>query len=98
MKRTEQRNSQESEDELRMQRQTRETISTDIINIDKLVFTTFMAEVINCSAQTKSRTERIRIIIRAAEKYLQAEGLTVEQVNEKLKMQITNSQDLCGGS
>lgn len=66
--------------------------------IDKMSFIAFMAEVVNCSAQTESRTERIRIILRAAGKYLDVEGVTVEQVNEKLKVQISNTQTACGGS
>lgn len=57
-----------------------------------------MAEVINCSAQTVSRTEKIKIILRAAGKYLNAEEITVEQINEKLRAQTTNSQTVCGGS
>lgn len=65
---------------------------------DKMSFIAFMAEVINCSAQTESRTERIRIILRAAGKYLDVEEVTVEQIHEKLKVQISNTQTACGGS
>ncbi len=57
-----------------------------------------MAEVVNCSAQTESRTERIRIIIKAAEKYLEIEGISVDMINEKLKMQTTYTQLGCGGT
>ncbi len=54
---------------------------------NNVAFVTFMAEVVNCSAQTESRTERIRIIIKAAEKYLEIKGISVDMINEKLKMQ-----------
>jgi len=61
-------------------------------------FVAFMVEVVNCSAQTESRTERIKIIVRAAEKYLEIEGISVEMVNEKLKVQGGYTQTTCGGS
>jgi hypothetical protein len=67
------------------------------ITEDKMAFLTFIVEVVNCSAQTESRTERTRIILRAAEKYLNIVGITVEQINEKLKLHVTNSQTVCGG-
>lgn len=70
--------------------------------IDKVSFVTFIVEVVNCSAQTESRTERIKIIIRAAGKYLDLEDITVDMINERLKTQtgisqILNSQT-CGGT
>jgi len=40
----------------------------------------------------------LRIIIKAAEKYLDIEGISVEMINEKLKVQLTNTQAGCGGS
>jgi hypothetical protein len=67
------------------------------ITEDKMAFLTFIVEVVNCSAQTESRTERTRIILRAAEKYLNIVGITVERINEKLKLHVTNSQTVCGG-
>lgn len=70
---------------------------------DKVSFITFMAEVVNCSAQTESRTERIKIIIKAAEKYLEIRDISVEMINERLIIQTANSQVVtsqasCGGS
>lgn len=59
-------------------------INKDSLVVDKIKFVTFVAEVINCSAQTTSRTERIKIIIRAAEKYLDIRETTVESVKEAL--------------
>lgn len=49
----------------------------DSLVIGKMEFVSFMAEVVNCSAQTESRTERIKIIIRAAERYLNVAGVTL---------------------
>jgi len=65
---------------------------------DHVAFVNFIAEVVNCSAQTEKRTERIRIIIKASEKYLEIEDISVEMINEKLKMQTTNTQTGGGGS
>lgn len=62
------------------------------VSFDKVSFVTFIAEVVNCSPQTESRTERIKIIIRAAGKYLELEDVTVEIINDRLKMQPVNSQ------
>lgn len=70
----------------------------DPVEIDKVSFVAFIVEVVNCSAQTESRTERIKIIVRAAEKYLELEGINVEMINEKLKVQVGNTQTTCGGS
>lgn len=43
-------------------------------------FITFVA-VVNCSAQTESRTERIKIIIKAVEKYLEIRNISIEMTN-----------------
>lgn len=53
--------------------------------VNKVSFVAFIAEVVNCSAQTESRTERIKIVIRAAEKYLELEDVTVDIINERCK-------------
>lgn len=66
------------------------------MSFDKVSFVTFIAEVVNCSAQTESRTERIKIIIRAAGKYLELEDVTVEIINDRLKMQPVNSKTVNG--
>ena len=46
--------------------------------INKSDFVLFVAEIINCSAQTQSRKKIIKIIVRAAEKYLGIKGLLWE--------------------
>lgn len=73
-------------------------INDNLLVINKTSFLASMAEVINCSEQTVSRTEKIKIILRAAGKYLNAEEITFEQINEKLRAQTINSQTACGGS
>ncbi|CAJ1084286.1 uncharacterized protein LOC113119923 [Xyrichtys novacula] len=54
------------------------------LTVSKNDFVLFMVEVINCSAQTNSKTEKIKIIIKAAEKYLDIKGLSCEKVQETL--------------
>lgn len=49
---------------------------TIIANKNDFVF--FMVEIINCSVQSKSRNERIKIIIKSAEKHLGVKGLDWE--------------------
>lgn len=73
-------------------------LNEDFLKVGKFEFMTFLAEVINFAAQTESRTERIKIIIKATEKHLQIEGITLEQVNVKLKGQIADTQASYGGS
>ena len=53
------------------------------LTMDKLVL--FMAYVINCADQVKQKTEKIKIIVRAAEKYLGVKDVSWEQVNRKLE-------------
>lgn len=48
--------------------------------VDKVQFLVFLANVINCSAQTDSRTDRIRIIVNAASVHLGITGVTVENL------------------
>ena len=45
----------------------------------------FMAYVINCVEQVKQKTEKIKIIVRAAEKYLGVKDVSWVQVNRKLE-------------
>lgn len=53
------------------------------LTLDKLIV--FLAYVINCADQTKNRTDRIKIIVKGAERYLGMERITWEQVNKKLE-------------
>lgn len=53
---------------------------------NNVALVTFIAEVVNCSAQNENRTERIRIMTKAAEKYVEIEGISVEMIrcNQKI--------------
>ncbi len=70
----------------------------DLLIMSKNDFVLFMVEVINCSAQTERKTGKIKIILKAAEKYLGIKGLSCEIVEEMLTAGISNSQSWAGGS
>lgn len=76
----------------------RPTATKPSIGVDSVVFVAFLAEVINCSAQTQSRTERIKIIIKAAQKYLNLGELPVDAINETLIAETQEIQSSCGES
>lgn len=63
------------------------------VNVKKLV--TFIAGVINGTAEIKSKTERIQLIVKAAERHLDVSGLTWEIVRDDLKQQ--SSQEVWNG-
>lgn len=67
-------------------------LDNDGLVINKGEFVLFMAEIINCSAQTQSRTARIKIIVKAAEKYLGIKGLLWETVRDNLSADSQSSQ------
>lgn len=86
----------------RNERQTKEVackkcdkIKEDTLIVSKSDFVLFMAEVINCSAQTERRTKKIQIIVDAAEKYLGIVGLQWEAVRDGLQeiQQSSQSQE-----
>ena len=56
--------------------------------MENVKFVAFLAEVINCSAQTSSKTERIKIIIRAAQKYIGMGEITIESINDILLAEV----------
>lgn len=58
-----------------------------------------MVDVINCTAQTERKTEKIKIIVKAAEKHLGIKGLNWESVKETLRgSQSSQSQTWVGGT
>ena len=65
--------------------------------MSRIGFVLFIAEIINCSAQTTSRTERIKIIVKTAEKYLDVKGLQWENITETLE-ETQQSQSWVGTS
>lgn len=72
-------------------------VNENTLIVEKKTFIAFMVEVINCTAQTDSRTARIKIILKAAEKYLGEEGLTTDSINEMLRTEVVESQSSGGG-
>lgn len=72
-------------------------VTKDTLIVEKKKFVAFMVEIINCSAQACSRTERTKIIAKAAEKYLDMEEMSVEIINATLIAGISDSQSACGG-
>lgn len=56
-----------------------------------------MVEVINCTAQTERRSEKIQIIVKAASKFLEIKGLTWEEIRDRLSSESQSSQESCAG-
>lgn len=52
----------------------------DTLIVGKNEFILFMVDIINCSAQTDRKTEKIKIIVKSAEKYLGMKELHCEEV------------------
>lgn len=68
-------------------------VREDVLGVSKKNFVLFMAEVINCTAQTEKRTEKIQIIVKAAERFLGVKGLTWEKVRDGLTLESQQSQE-----
>lgn len=62
-----------------------EKVTEETLLVNKKQFLLFIIEVINCTAQTKSRTEKMQIVSKAGERYLGIEVMSVEQINELLE-------------
>ena len=59
-------------------------ITKDTLLIKKDDFLMFIIHSINCAAQTSSKTEKAKIIVTAAEKYLSITGVSVDKILERL--------------
>lgn len=59
-------------------------IPEEAMIVNKKRFVLFMVEVINCTAQTERRTEKIQIIVKAAERFLDIKGLKCEEIMRSL--------------
>lgn len=53
-------------------------VKEDTLIVGRNEFVLFMVEVINCLAQTDKKTERVKIIVKAAEQFLGIRGLIWE--------------------
>lgn len=68
------------------------TIKEDTLIVCKSDFVLFMVDAINYTAQTDKKTEKIKIIVKAAEKYLGIKGLGRDTVEKMLSGGATSSQ------
>lgn len=66
-------------------------IQDDSLIFKKLDFVLFIADVINKAAQTSSRMDRIRIIVKSAKKFLNVQGLEWGRIIESLNEPDTNT-------
>lgn len=64
--------------------------------VSKNDFLIFMAEIIHNSVQTESRYERLKIIVKSAERFLDVKGLNWETVRDYLKVDSQLSQPSSG--
>ena len=64
----------------------------DTLIVGKSEFMLFLVDVINCSAQTEKKTEKIKTIVKSAEKFLGINGFGREEIMEKLNEGIVSSQ------
>ena len=68
-------------------------VKKDTLIVGKNEFILFMVEVMNCSSQTnKKNRDKIKIIVKAAEKYLGIKKLSWETVEGKLSAGISSCQ------
>lgn len=54
-----------------------------VVSLQQLIL--FMSYVINCSTQAKNKTERIRIVVKGAEKFFGIRGVSWESISKKLE-------------
>lgn len=73
-------------------------LKTDTLIVKKTDFVLFMVEVINCSAQTERKMEKIKIIVKAAERFLGVRGLGLENIENMLGTGSSQSQSWGEGS
>lgn len=66
--------------------------SNDRVYVDKRDLVTFIAGVINSTADVKSKNDKIQLVVKAAVNHLGLIGLTWEEVRENLAFQ--SSQDV----
>lgn len=67
-------------------------VKEDTLIVGKREFILFMVDVVNCTAQTDKKMEKIKIIVRAAEKYLGMDAIGWEEVEDILKGGSPSSQ------
>ncbi len=83
-------NRDNSQETVRLQEQQKRT--NDKVYVDKRDLVTFIAGVINSTADVKSKNDKIQLVVKAAVNHLGLIGLTWEEVRENLAIQ--SSQDV----
>lgn len=61
--------------------------------MNKVNFLLFLAEVINCTAQTEKMTIKIQIIVRAAERFLGVKDISWVMIRDGLVTETQTSQE-----
>ncbi len=79
-----------SQGTVRLQEQQKRT--NDKVYVDKRDLVTFIADVINSTADVKSKNDKIQLVVKAAVNHLGLIGLTWEEVRENLAIQ--SNQDV----
>lgn len=89
----------EREREVQKERRSEETsemegrITEETMIVSKVNFLLFIAEVINCTAQTEKKTAKIQIIVKAAERFLGVKDITWVMVRDGLINETQSSQE-----
>ena len=73
-------------------------VNRTCIAVDNVTFVACLAEGINCSAQTQSRTERVTIIMKVAQRCIGMGEVRVDEINIVLTAVVQDAQSSCGGS
>lgn len=73
-------------------------IKEDTMVVSKVNFLLFIAEVINCTAQTEKKTTKIQIIVRAAERFLGVKDISWVKIRDGLVTESQSSQEAWCGS
>lgn len=72
-------------------------VTEDTMLVNKKSFVLLIVEVINCTAQAERRSEKIQIIVKAAERFLEIKGLKCEDIRKSLSTESQSSQEVWVG-
>lgn len=65
----------------------------DIMMVSRVNLLLFIAEVVNCTAQTEKKTIKIQIIVRAAERFLGVKDISWVKIRDGLVNESQSSQE-----
>ena len=63
-----------------------------ITSFGKVVFLAYMAMVVNCTAEMECKSQRIDVVVAAAEKYLGVQDFTAEELQGVFNNSVLSSQ------